>query len=83
MRNHPPKNNNIGEIRSLTRCFYGEFTTLSDFIYYSIILEKDYHEISDFFDRSATTEIECLKDIGAAILYLGGEPRVKIMHTDR
>ncbi len=81
MRKNFQKNKSGGEIVGLTRSFYRELATISDFIYYSIILEKDYPELSDFFDRAAISESECLKDIGASILYLGGDPRIDVANT--
>lgn len=81
MRKNFQKNKSGGEIVGLTRCFYRELATISDFIYYSIILEKEYPELSDFFDRAAISEIECLKDIGTSILYLGSDPRIDVANT--
>lgn len=81
MRKNFQKNKYGSEIVGLTRCFYRELATISDFIYYSIILEREYPDLSDFFERSAISESECLKDIGASILYLGGDPRIDVANT--
>lgn len=80
MRKNFQKKQNLVEIGALTRCFYREFSTLSDFLYYSIILEKGYPEFSEIFDSAAISETECVKDIGASILYLGGDPRIEVAH---
>lgn len=83
MRKNFQKNRSDTEKGILNRCFYREFCTVSDCIYYSIILENDYTELSDFFERAAVTETECVKDIGRAIIYLGGNPKIQHSAWDR
>ncbi|MBQ7383966.1 MAG: hypothetical protein IJV72_04155 [Clostridia bacterium] len=72
-----------GVVSGLTRCYAWEFASVSEYIYYSLLLEREYPELSDMFERAALDCIERFRAIGGIILSLGYNPalNMQIRHS--
>ena len=54
-----------------------EINTISDYVYYGIILAECYPALSELFERLAMTEMLHFKLLGQMILALGGNPCIR------
>ena len=68
--------NDVANIRIL------ELGDVSDYIYYSLMLEGDYPSLSGLFEKMAMTEMRHFGLLGKAIIAMGGDPAVRVRHTN-
>ena len=65
-------------ISELTRCCMWEFASVSEYVYYSLLLEAEYLELSEIFERAALGCIEHFRVLGGVILALGADPALNM-----
>lgn len=58
----------------IKQLYVREFVILSDYIYYSLIFEKEMGELSMLFSELSERQIEIFKMIGRLITDMGGRP---------
>ena len=60
----------------------GELGDISDYIYYSLMLEEGYPSLSALFEKLAMTEMRHFTLLGKALIRLGGDPAVRCRHSN-
>ena len=59
-----------------------ELGDVSDYIYFSLMLECDHPNLSGLFEKMAMTEMRHFGLLGKAIIAMGGDPAVRVRHTN-
>ena len=60
----------------------GELGDISDYIYYSLMLDGISPALSDLFEKMAMTEMRHFAILGKALIALGGDPAVRTRHSN-
>ena len=68
-------------INDVSRARLGELSDISDYVYYSLMLEEGYPELSSLFDKMAMTEMKHFLILGRMLIRLGGDPAVRVRQT--
>lgn len=71
------------EVAMLSARYLGEFLSISEYIYYSLLLEKDYPELSALFECAAESALKRYKAVGAILLSMGECPSMNIQPRGR
>ena len=58
-----------------------EFETISNYVYYSLILADEYPMLSELFEKMSMTEMRHFQLLGRMMIKLGGDPSVRIRHS--
>lgn len=69
-------------ISDVTSMRIAELSDVSDYIYYSLMLESDHPTLSALFEKMAMTEMRHFGLLGKAVIALGGDPAVRIRHSN-
>ena len=69
-------------INDVARARLSELADVSDYVYYSLMLEEGYPELSALFDKLAMTEMRHYLLLGRVIIRLGGDPAVRVRQTN-
>ena len=69
-------------INDVARARLGELSDISDYVYYSLMLEEGYPELSMLFDKLSMTEMRHFLLLGRMISRLGGDPAVRVRQTN-
>lgn len=59
-----------------------ELGDVSDYIYFSLLLENKHSTLSGLFEKMAMTEMRHFGILGKMIICLGGDPAVRIRHSN-
>ena len=59
-----------------------ELGDVSDYTYFSLLLENEHPELADLFDKMAITEMRHFGLLGKMIIRLGGDPAIRIRHSN-
>ncbi len=65
-------------VSELKRYAMREFASVSEYIYYSLIFEEEYPELSELFERAARSAVERFRRSCALIISLGGDPSLNM-----
>ena len=68
--------NDVAKIR------LSELSDVSDYVYYSLMLEEGYPELSSLFDKMAMTEMRHFLILGRMLIRLGGDPAVRVRQSN-
>ena len=68
------------EVTMLSARYLGEFLSISDYIYYSLLLERDYPELSELFGCAAEAALGRYRTVGRMLLRMGEHPSFDIQH---
>ena len=69
-------------INDVARARLSELSDVSDYVYYSLMLEGCYPELSQLFDKMAMTEMRHYLLLGRMIIRLGGDPAVRMRQSN-
>ena len=69
-------------INDVARARLGELSDISDYVYYSLMLEEGYPELSQLFDKMAMTEMRHYLLLGRMLIRLGGDPAVRVRQSN-
>ena len=59
-----------------------ELGDVSDYVYFSLMLDGDYPTLSELFEKMAITEMRHFGLLGKAVIAMGGDPAVRVRHTN-
>ena len=68
----------IGDVSSARMAELGD---ISDYVYYSLMLEECFPVLSELFEKIATTEMRHFLLLGKMTIRLGGDPALRTRHT--
>jgi len=71
------------EVTMLSARYLGEFLSISEYVYYSLLLEGDYPELSELFERAAQSALGRYRAVGAMLLRMGEYPSLSIQPRGR
>lgn len=71
------------EVTMLSARYLGEFLSISEYIYYSLLLEGDYPELSELFECAAESALRRYRAVGAMLLRMGEYPSLGIQPRGR
>ena len=69
-------------INDVARARLGELSDISDYVYYSLMLEEGYPELSMLFDKLSMTEMRHFLLLGRMLIRLGGDPAVRVRQSN-
>ena len=69
-------------INDVAKVRLSELSDVSDYVYYSLMLEECYPELSALFDKMAMTEMRHFLLLGRMLIRLGGDPAVRVRQTN-
>ena len=70
-------------VQLLKKCYFEEFVLLSDYLYYSLLFEREYEGLSEFFDTLARSRVDIFKGVGGMLLDFGENPQMNIQLRGR
>ena len=71
------------EVAMLSARCLGEFLSISEYIYYSLLFESDYPELSELFERAAESALGRYRAVGALLLRMGEYPLLNVQPRGR
>ena len=69
-------------INPISMARVGELGDISDYIYFSLMLEEISPSLSELFDKMAMTEMRHFWILGKMLIRLGGDPAVRTRHSN-
>ena len=69
-------------INPISAARVAELGDISDYIYFSLMLEETHPMLSELFDKMAMTEMRHFWLLGKMIIRLGGDPAVRTRHSN-
>ena len=69
-------------INPISMARVGELGDISDYIYFSLMLEEISPSLSELFDKMAMTEMRHFWLLGKMLIRLGGDPAVRTRHSN-
>lgn len=71
------------EVSMLTARYLGELFSISEYTYYSLLLERDYPELCELFECAARSALKRYRAVGAILFRLGEYPTLNIQPRGR
>ena len=65
-------------LSEIKRCAMREFSSVSEYVYYSLILEAEHSALSKFFGGAALDAVERFRRLCGIIVSLGGDPAINM-----
>ena len=69
-------------INDISAMRVAELGDVSDYIYFSLMLDSEYPTLAGLFEKMAMTEMRHFALLGKAVIAMGGDPAVRVRHTN-